>query len=173
MRVFVRKCVLAFYLAMLGSTSVQGFLHGLALRHALQRTSLDMSGRCIDYGSGYDPRNRPVLIDTQAVRPKIEYGVGYDPHNRPLALSMEPPAARPKIEYGTAYDPQNRPSLASDTEPVTRQLHDGEASALCKGVLVLKICVDFARDDAAVSPGRGVEYGMSFYDPVTGQGRAV
>ena len=45
---------------------------------------------------------------------------------------------------------------------------------LCKGVLVLKICVDFARDDdGVVSPGRGVEYGMSFYDPATGQGRAV
>jgi hypothetical protein len=34
--------------------------------------------------------------------------------------------------------------------------------------------VDFARDDdGAVSPGRGVEYGMSFYDPATGQGRGV
>ena len=33
--------------------------------------------------------------------------------------------------------------------------------------------VDFARDDdGAVSPGRGVEYDMSFYDPATGQERA-
>ena len=169
MHVFVRTCVLALYAVMLGSTTVQGFLHGIALR----RTSLDMSGRSIDYGSGYDPRNRPVLMDAPVVRPKIEYGAGYDPQNRPLDLSMEPPAPRSKIEYGTGYDPRNRTPLASKSEPVTRQLHDGEASALCKGVLVLKICVDFARDDAAVSPGRGVEYGMSFYDPVTGQGRAV
>lgn len=146
MRVFVRTCVLALYLSMLGSTAVQGFLHGLALRHALQHTSLDMSGRRIDYGAGYDPRNRPVLVHAPAVRPKIEYGAGYDPRNRPS---------------------QSRASEC-DTEPVTRQLHDREASALCKGVLVLKICVDFARDDdGVVSPGRGVEYGMSFYDPDT------
>lgn len=178
MRVFVRTCVLALYLAMLGSTAVQGFLHGLALRHALQHTSLDMSGRRIDYGAGYDPQNRPVLVHAPAVRPKIEYGAQYDPHNRPLPLSMEPAAPRPKIEYGSGYDPRNRPSQSRasecDTEPVTRQLHDREASALCKGVLVLKICVDFARDDdGGVSPGRGVEYGMSFYDPATGQGRGV
>lgn len=148
MHVLIRTCVFVVYLAVLGTTSVQGFVLGMTLRQQGMRMSLRPK---IDYGAGYDPRNRPG----------IDYGAGFGHQPGPRHVNAQ---TRPKIDYGAGYDPRNRPSVAVNFPPALHKLHPSEASTLCKGVLVLKICVDFAQDET-VPVGRGVEYGMSFYDP--------
>lgn len=59
---------------------------------------------------------KTATITAPSMRPKIDYGAGYDPRNRPalIADSEIRTDARPKIDYGAGYDPRNRPALIPD-----------------------------------------------------------
>jgi hypothetical protein len=86
---------------------------------------------------------------------------------------MIPLSQPPRIDYGSGYDPRNRPvpqnrhgGHAAATESQYSPLPNStpEASALCQGVLVLKICLDLSRDDTVEST-KPIEYSMSLYEP--------
>ncbi len=143
--------VLVIYTALALNASVQGLVHGLALRPMLQRASLPLDMR-IDYGTGYNPHHRPVLgiypeSPLPSQRPRIDYGSGYDPRNRPVSQSGR---------GGHVAATKSRYASLLDSTP--------ETPALCQSVLVLKICLDLSRGDTVEST-KPVDYSMSFYDP--------
>ena len=166
--------VLVVYTTLSLNASVQGLVHGLALRPMLQRASMRM-----DYGAGYNAHHRPALgiyPDTTPLAMRMDYGAGYNPRHRP-ALGIYPDTLplgqRPQIDYGSGYDPRNRPVTQSEygghdaaTESLYSPLPNSlpETSALCQGVLVLKICLDLSRGDTVEST-KPVDYSMSLYEP--------
>ncbi|MGB1607196.1 MAG: hypothetical protein ACPIOQ_81475, partial [Promethearchaeia archaeon] len=106
----------------------------------------------IDYGAGYNPRHRPALgiyPDTPPLiqRPRIDYGLGYDPRNRPVTQTGH---------GGHVAAKESRYASLPNSTP--------ETSALCQGMLVLKICLDLSRGDT-VEYAKPVEYSMSLYEP--------
>ena len=151
MRSAFNMFVLVVYTTLALNASVQGLVHGLALRPMLQRASLPLAMR-IDYGAGYNPRHRPALgiyPDTPPLGqpPRIDYGSGYDPRNRPVTQNRH---------GGHVAATESQYSALPNSTP--------ETSALCQGVLVLKICLDLSRGETMEST-KPVEYSMSLYEP--------
>ena len=148
MRSAFNMFVLVVYTTLALNASVQGLVHGLALRPMLQRASLPLAMR-IDYGAGYNPRHRPALGIYPDTPPRIDYGSGYDPRNRPVT----------QTGHGShAAATESRYSPLPNSTP--------ETSALCQGVLVLKICLDLSRGETVEST-KPVEYSMSLYEPAS------
>ena len=99
------------------------------------------AGRRIDYGAGYDPRNRPPAASSSStaasspawssapaaaapapVRRKIDYGAGYDPRNRPSGAQAAPVAAAPPTHEAPAAVPAHYSAVAA---PVQRKIDYG------------------------------------------------
>merc|ERR1719163_2090137 len=74
--------------------------------------------RKIDYGAGYDPRNRPsASVSTAPAAAAAPAWSVAAPAPEPTPASVAPPPAGRKIDYGAPYDPRNRPSAAVSAAP--------------------------------------------------------
>ena len=123
----------------------------------------------IDYGAGYDPRNRP----SAAVQPQqVESFGGQSTYT--AAASFETaynapsaPAPRGKIDYGAPYDPTNRPVTAADSAPAAMsQAYSAAAPSAGDTSAVMSRVSDMmgAGSGPAAAPRRKIDYGAP-YDP--------
>ena len=123
----------------------------------------------IDYGAGYDPRNRP----SAAVQPQqVESFGGQSTYT--AAASFETaynapsaPAPRGKIDYGAPYDPRNRPVTAADSAPAAMsQAYSAAAPSAGDTSAVMSRVSDMmgAGSGPAAAPRRKIDYGAP-YDP--------
>merc|ERR1719238_2485538 len=125
----------------------------------------------IDYGAGYDPRNRP----SAAVQPQQVESFGGSADLYTQAASLESaytapsaaPAPRGKIDYGAPYDPRNRPVTAADSAPAAMsQAYSAAAPSASDTTAVMSRVSDMmgAGSGPAAAPRRKIDYGAP-YDP--------
>ena len=125
----------------------------------------------IDYGAGYDPRNRP----SAAVQPQQVESIGGSTDLYTQAASLESaytapsaaPAPRGKIDYGAPYDPRNRPVTAADSAPAAMsQAYSAAAPSAGDTSAVMSRVSDMmgAGSGPAAAPRRKIDYGAP-YDP--------
>merc|ERR1719238_1957260 len=125
----------------------------------------------IDYGAGYDPRNRP----SAAVQPQQVESFGGSADLYTQAASLESaytapsaaPAPRGKIDYGAPYDPRNRRVTSADSAPAAMsQAYSAAAPDAGDTSAVMSRVSDMmgAGSGPAAAPRRKIDYGAP-YDP--------
>ena len=110
--------------------------HMRGMQLARQKTckAQNMCRPRIDYGAGYDPKNRPG-------RSESAVDILQRTHDMTMATRKYEDKTVPKtpprgIDYGAGYDPKNRPS---EYQHVQTHKHN---STLSHGVIVLKLFIE-------------------------------
>lgn len=107
----------------------------------------------IDYGTGYDPRNRPVIKQTLN-GDSIDYTQSLSLSQKSQQAHAAPMPLEKSIALaGNAVQTLEVPNRTTDT----RVIHDG--------VIMLKLCLDVSNSGLASQVVQGIRYCSSGYDP--------
>tara|TARA_Y100000389_G_scaffold15396_1_gene13664 strand:+ start:68652 stop:69296 length:645 start_codon:yes stop_codon:yes gene_type:complete len=125
----------------------------LVFMQPLRPNRLDLLRMKIDYGTGYDPRNRPG-IQQIANSESIGYTQSLSLAQTPQQADAAPMPLEKSIALASnAVQTMEVPNHTTDT----RVIHDG--------VIMLKLCVDVSNSGLTSKVVQGIRYCSSGYDP--------